>query len=139
MNVSKEMQELFANEIDFVLQRMKESNDTSAKLYFFSGVYACAFRIINIEFDPELAFVHHVLQTAHQQINARITMLQQGQDRAIGLPNKLFARLEEALEEMKARIKQGEETYPALQTISNLAFSTTGNGYYLYSKGVLPV
>jgi len=139
MNVSKEMQELFANEIDFVLQRMKESNDASAKLYFFSGVYACALRIINIEFDPELAFVHHVVQAAHQQVDARITRLQQGQDRAIGFPEKFFDRLEDALEEMKAKIKHGEEMYPALQTISNLAFSTTGNGYYLYLKGVLPV
>jgi len=139
MNVSKEMQELFANEIDFVLQRMKESNDAAAKLYFFSGVYACALRIINIEFDVELAFVHHVLQAAHQMIDGRITRLQQGMDRHIVLPEKFFDRLQEALEEMLSKIKQGEETYPVLQTIFNLAYSTTGNGYYLYLKGVLPV
>lgn len=139
MNLSKQMQELFAYEIDFAVQRMKESNDASAKLYFFSGVYAAAFRIINIEFDAELTFVHHVLQAAHQMIDGRITRLQQGLDRHIVLPEKFFDRLEESLEEMRAKIKQGEETYPVLQTIFNLAYSTTGNGYYLYLKGVLPV
>ncbi len=139
MNLSKEMRELFANEINFVVGQMKEINDLSRKLYFLSAVHGCALRIVNIEFDPELAFIHHVLQATHQTIDARKTRLEQGQDRPIVIPEKLFDRLEEALEEMSTKIKQGEETYPTLQTIFNLAFSTTGNGYYLYSKGVLPV
>lgn len=139
MNVSKEMQELFTNEVDFVIQRMNGTNSAAEKMYFFSGTYACALRIINIEFDAELAFIHHVLQSAYQMIYARITILQQGQDRAIGIPEKLFDRLEETLKEMSARIKKGEETYSVIQTIFNLAYSTTGNGYYLHLKGLLPV
>lgn len=139
MNLSKQMQELLAYEIDFSLQRMKESNDASAKLYFFSGVYAGAFRIMNIEYDAELAFIHHVLQASHQMIDGKITRLQQGLDRHIALPENFFDRLEAALEEMLSKIRQGEDTYPVLQTIFNLAYSTTGNGYYLYLKGVLPV
>jgi len=139
MTISKEMQELFTNEIDFVIERMKGTNSATEKMYFFSGTYACALRIINIEFDAELAFIHHVLQSAYQMIDARITRIQQGQDRPIGIPEKLFDRLEETLKEMSARIKKGEETYSVLQTIFNLAYSTTGNGYYLHLKGLLPV
>ena len=133
------MQELFTNEIDFVIQRMNQTNNADEKLYFFTGIYTCANRIINIEFDAELAFIHHVLQAAHQAIAARLMRLQQGLEKPIGIPEKLFDRLEETLKEMLEKIKRGEDTYPVLQTIFNLAYSTTGNGYYLYLKGMLPI
>lgn len=139
MNLSKHMQKVFTDEIRFVMQRMQQSKDPATKLYFFSAVYGMAFRILNIEFDPELAFIHHVLNAAYGTINHRLTMLSQGQERSVGIPEKLLDRLEEALEEMVAKIEQGEETHPVLQTISNLAYSTTGNGYYLYLKGMLSI
>ena len=34
------------------------------------------------------------------------------------------------------KIEKGEETYPVLQRIFNMAYSTTGNGYYLHLKGI---
>jgi len=133
------MQEVFIGEIDFVVQKMKAAEDPSTKLYFFSAAYGVAFRILNIQFDPELAFIHQVLNMAYTMINGRVTALSQGQDRPIRIPEELFDRLEEALEEMVTKIEQGEQTYPVLQKISNLAFSTTGNGYYLYLKGLLTI
>ena len=139
MNLSKNMQTLFIDEIRFVVRKMKESADPSTKLYFFSAVYGMAFRIMNIEFDPELAFVHHVLNAAYGTINSRLAAVVQGQERGAAIPDKVFDRLEQGLEEMASRIEQGQETYPVLQTIANLAYSTTGNGYYLYLKGLLPV
>lgn len=139
MNLSKDMQKVFTDEIHFVLRRMKDSDDAAKKLYFFSAVFGAAFRIMNIEFDPELAFIHHVLNNAYGTINARLASLAQGAERGITVPENLFGKLEEALEEMVARVERGEETYPVLQTIANLAYSTTGNGYYLYLKGLLPV
>jgi hypothetical protein len=139
MNLSKDMQKVFTDEIDFVVKRMKESKDMPTKLYFFSAVYGTASRIMNIEFDPELAFIHHVLNFAYSTINARSAAISGRQEQGAGIPEKLFDRLEEALEELVAKILQGKKTYPVLETISNLAYSTTGNGYYLYMKGLLPV
>lgn len=139
MNLSKEMQRIFTDEIDFVVRRMKESQDPARKLYFLSAVHGMALRIMNIEFDPELAFIHHVLNFAYGTINGRLAAISGGQEKGAGIPEKLFDRLEESLQEMIANIQQGEQTYPVLQTISNLAYSATGNGYYLYLKGMLSI
>lgn len=139
MNLSNDMQGILTAEIDHVVRRMKESKDPATKLYFLSAVHGMASRIMNIEFDPELAFIHHVLNFAYGTINARLVAISGRQETAVGIPEKLFDRLEECLEEMIAKIQQGEQTYPVLQTISNLAYSTTGNGYYLYLKGKLSI
>jgi len=139
MNLSMDMQKLFTDEVGFVIERMKEAKDPATKLYFFSAAYGVANRIMNIEFDPELAFMHNVLNAAYGTINGRVIALSSGQETGVGIPVKLFARLEEALEEMINKIQQGEETYPVLEKISNLAYSTTGNGYYLYLKGLLSI
>lgn len=139
MNLSREMQDLFIKEVDFVVKKMKESPTPEMKLYFFSAVYGMASRIINIEFDPELAFIHHVLNNTYSTIAGRLALIAQQQERGVGIPEGLFDKLEKALEEMATKIRKGQETYPVIQTISNLAYSTTGNGYYLYLKGLLPV
>lgn len=139
MNLSKDMEKVFTDEIDLVVRKMKESKAPATKLYFLSAVHAMALRIMNIEFDPELAFIHHVLNFAYATINGRLAAIAGGQEQAAGIPEELFDRLEVSLEELIARIQRGEQTYLVLQTISNLAYSTTGNGYYLYLKGKLSI
>ena len=139
MNLSADMQRIFTDEISFVVRKMKEAEDAATKLYFFSAVYGVASRIMNIEFDPELAFIHYVLNSAYTTINGRVVATSAVQEKGAGIPEKLFDRLEEALEEMIAKIQQGEKTYSVLETISKLAYSTTGNGYYLYLKGLLSI
>ncbi|MDD5095869.1 MAG: hypothetical protein PHV74_16075, partial [Dehalococcoidia bacterium] len=63
-----------------------------------------------------------------------LSALSAGSEVAVGIPEKMFDRLEEALEEIIEMVEAGKETYPALQKISKVAYSTTGNGYYLYLK-----
>ena len=139
MNLSPEMQERFIDEVNFVIKNMKNTDNPTEKLYFFSAGYAMAQRIINLEYEPELNFIQQVLQLTYNMVNARLIAISAGQEGGISIPDKLLTRLEEALEEMVDRIEQGKETYPALQKMVNLAYSTTGNGYYLYLKGMIKV
>lgn len=139
MNLSPDMQKRFIDEVNFVIKNMKNTDNPTEKLYFFSAGYAMAQRIINLEYEPELNFIQQVLQLVYNMVNARLTAISAGQEGGISIPDDLFTSLEEALEEMVDRIQQGVETYPALQRIVNLAYSTTGNGYYLYLKGLLKV
>ena len=139
MQLSKQMQQVLTEEIGFAVGKMKGSQDAATKLYFFSAVPAAANRIMNIEFDSELSFIHYVLSAAYGTVSARLAMLASGQERGMGIPEKLFDRLEEALMQMVVEIHRGESTHQVLETISNLAYSATGNGYYLYLKGVLPI
>lgn len=138
MNLSPDMQKRFTDEIHFVIKNMKTADTPTGKLYFFSAGYGMAQRIINFEYEPELSFIHQVLVLVYNMVNTRQAAIATGQG-DISIPDNLFNRLEEALEEMADRIEQGLETYPTLQKMVNLAYSTTGNGYYLYLKGMLTV
>jgi len=139
MNLSKNMKKLLIDELNFALQHMKATDKPMEKLYFLSAVYGVANRIFNIEFHPELVFMHNVVQASHSTINANVTAILQGQGLALGIPSEVFAGIEVAIEDLIARISNNHEIYPVLQNISNLAYSTTGNGRYLHLKGMLPV
>lgn len=139
MNLSPDMQKRFTDEVRFVITSMKKTDTPAEKLYLFSAGYGMAQRIINFEYEPELTFIQQVLQLVYNMVNARLGAVSARQEAGISIPENLFNRLEEALEEMVDRIEQGAETYPALQKMVNLAYSTTGNGYYLYLKGMFKV
>lgn len=139
MRLSVTMKKEFVDEIRFVIENMQRTSDPAEKLYFFSGIYGAAMRICNIEFDPELVFIHNVTQTAYNTINGRLIALSQGLEKGPRIPDSLFSKLEQTLDEMLDTVEEGEETHSVLQRIANLAFSTTGNGYYLYLKGMLSI
>ena len=139
MKLSKNMKQLFVDELRFVVSEMRKSEDPSKKMYFFSAVHAMANRIMNIEFNSELSFFHFVLQAAHASISTRITAIVSGAELAVNIPENIFEKLEESLEEIVVLVEKGKSIYSTLEKISNLAYSTTGNGYYLYTKGDLQV
>lgn len=138
MDLSKNMKSLFIKELKFVLKNMKSTDILVEKLYFFSAIYAVANRIFNIEFHSELVFIHNAIQAAHQQISTNLSAAQE-QKLAIGIPDGLFDELEIAVEEMIAKISNNQDIYLVLQRISDLAYSTTGNGRYLHLKGMLAI
>ena len=137
MKLSADMKKIFTDEVHLVINNMKKSSVATEKLFFFSASYAMAQRIINIEYDYELNFIQQVLQLAHSTINTRLSAISTGQHQYPSIPDNLFDKLEETLGEMVSLIDEGLETYPALQKIANLAYTTTGNGYYLYLKGMI--
>lgn len=136
MKISPNMKVLLLDEIDFALKNMQSSPEAEKKLYFFSAIYGCVSRIINIEFDPELAFIHHVTNLAYNQIQVGLQMaVKSGAN--LTIPVDIFDKLERAIADLREKIELNEKTYPALEKIANIAFSATGNGYYLYLKGKL--
>ena len=137
MNISENGKKELISEISFVLKNMKNTKNTSEKMFFFSAVYAMAQRIMNFEYDSELLFLYQVLQLAYQTINARVTTIQSGAEVAVNIPENLFTNLENYLQELSEVIEDNKSTCPVLQKIINLSYVTTGNGYYLYLKGML--
>lgn len=136
MKISAVMKKVLLDEIEFALTKMKSSPEPAKKLYYFTAIYGCAMRIINIEFDPELAFIHHVTNLAYGQMNAAVTSA--GKSPAmVTIPEKVFEKLEVAIGELKTKIEKNQKTYAVLEEIANIAYSTTGNGYYQYLKGNL--
>jgi len=138
MRLSEDNQLALVKEIRTVVKHMSTANTPQQKMYFFSAVFGIANRIMNLEFDPELGFIHHVTTAAYNTINTTLLLISQGQS-VPTLPEGIFDRLQEALEDLATHIEEGKRTYPVLERISNLAYSTSGNGYYLFLKGMLRV
>jgi hypothetical protein len=139
MNISTEMRKKYTDEVRFVLGQMKRVSSPEEKLYFFSAVYGILQRIVNFEYDPELLFDYQILQLVYNMLNARLAAIKARQETGISIPDGLFEKIEEALEELADSVDVGGESYSALQKMVNLAYTTSGNGYYMYLKGVIKV
>ena len=138
MEISAKNKKILVNEIRTVVEYMSGNNDVKQKMFFFSAVFGIVNRIMNIECDPELVFVHQVTNAAYSTINTNLIMATQGQTTPT-IPTPVFDKLQEVLEDLATYIEEGKKTYPVLQRISNLAYSTSGNGYYLFLKGLLKI
>ncbi len=139
MNISDEHRRIIVDEFRSIAARMRDTSDQYRKLYWFSAAYGVVTRVFNLEFDATLVFIHMVLNGAYNTINARAAAISQGTDRAINIPEGLFDSLNEVLEELAENIETDNEQdiFRNLQRIANLTYVTTGNGYYLYQKGLL--
>lgn len=139
MKISKTMTGRFIEELRYVAKQMQATENLEEKLYYFSAVFGAAQRIVNFEFDPEMLFIHQVTQLAYNQMQQRLVLVKSGQQTSIEMPDNLFAVLREMVYEMASRVENGETTYPILEKMMTLSYSTTGNGYYLFQKGHLKI
>lgn len=139
MKISKTMTGRFIEELRYVAKQMQGTENPEEKLYYFSAVFGVTQRIVNFDFDPEMVSIHQVTQLAYNQIQQRLVLVKSGQQTSIGLPDNLFAVLQEMVAEMASRVEKGETTWPILEKIMTLSYSTTGNGYYLFQKGELKI
>lgn len=137
MKISKTMTTRFIEELRYVSKQMRGTENPEEKLYYFSAISGITQRIINFDFDPEVTFIYQVTQLAYSQLQQRLALVKSGQQIPIGLPNSLFAVIQDLVDEMTSRIEKGENTYPVLERMMVLSYSTTGNGYYLLQKGEL--
>ena len=137
MELSARNRKIIVNEIRTAIDYMSKTSDAKQKMYFFSAVFGIINRIMNIECDPELCFIHQVTNTAYQTINTNLNSAAQGS--VVTIPKSLFEKLEETLGELATCVEEGKKTYRVLERISNIAYSTSGNGYYLFLKGLLTI
>jgi len=134
MNISSQNKSLILKEIDFVLEKMAMTKDPLQRLYYFSGVHAVIQRVFNIEYDKDLVFTHMLLNDTYKALMGR---LQPEQTSMIPLREEQFDRLEQLVQELAKNIKSNKKLYDTLREFSVLAYSTTGNGHYLFEKGQL--
>ncbi len=139
MKISRRFREELVQEIQFVVKKIREEQELRRKVFYYSGVYGLVSRIFNLNFDPELVFMHLVLNATYGALKDRANNIVLGRDTLIEFPDDLFDKLCDALETLAEEIENDAKTYHTLQKIANLAYVTTGNGYYLYQKGILKI
>jgi hypothetical protein len=141
MNISKQYKEIIVEELKSIAKKMTETSDITEKIYFFSATYSIMNRIFNLEFSPTLVLIHMVLQNAYLSISERVNASITGRDKAVKIPSGLFDVLQEKILDLAEIINKDNknELFINLQEIANISYSTTGNGYYLFQKGMLKI
>lgn len=135
MKLSENSKKTIVEELRYTAEKMKETKEPKGKLYYFSASYGIVNRILNLEFSPELVFIHLVLNTTYAILNERIASIESGAETVIKLPEKFYEKLIKSTEQLAEKIEKKEDFYKVLQDIALLGFVATGNGHYLYQKG----
>jgi len=137
MNIPENLKERLVGEIRFVVDRIRAERDPRTKVYYYSGVYGEMARVFNISFEPQLLFAHSIMNNSYQLMRARSDAVVLGRDTTIDFPDGFFDKLCSLLEELADNIDKNQDLCQTLQDISCLSYITTGNGYYLFQKGIL--
>lgn len=115
-----------------VARKMRESehNPTDAG-YYFSAAFGAVGRALNIEYSGDLCLLNMVLLNTHREIAGRVALMQAGSEPSIGLPERVFSRLADLMDQLGERIRDATSYDDVLIKMAELAFASTGNGYYL--------
>jgi len=108
------------------------------KLFLFSAFFGEVNRAMNQHWDAELALAHLVLVSAHRDMLGRI-----GQPPPLSedVPQELPEALTEVAADLADLFEKPEQDtvklHEVLARVAEVAYTATGNGYYLYLKGAV--
>lgn len=139
MKISNNSRKLLVDEIEYIVEQMKNAEDINKLLYFFSAIYGIIQRVYNIEYNEDLVFAHFVLRSTHEQFLMRYKAIKQQRDTAVLIHQEQFEKLIKLSEEFGKKIKEQKRIDSILKHFTILITSTTGNGYYLMQKGLLRI
>lgn len=132
------MHERLRTEFRIAASKVGEARDIRTKNYYFSAFYGEALRQLNVHWDIDLALAWSVVQHACQAINTRLSA---GDAYPVGgFPSDFGSALDSISNDLAAAF-DGDVVdlaglHDALKKVAELTFATTGNGAYLYAKGV---
>jgi hypothetical protein len=141
MRLAKPIREHLRAEFRVAVDHMAGAPDLPDKLYFFSALFGEANRALNREWDRELALLHLVLSTAHGTIMARLSQSNPPGAALPGIPEEVPQALTETAEALAELLEEPEQDsaklFALLARVAEIAYTTTGNGFYLYVKGAI--
>ena len=139
MKISGRSRDIIVKEIEFVVERMGEVESAQEKIYYFSGIHSMFQRLINIEYDSDLLYAFVILKETYTAISSRINAIEKAGDHLVPLTEFHFLMLSELAVGLAKQIADKKSIASTLKKFVILAYSTTGNGYYLMQKGVLKI
>ena len=137
MNISKENRDRIVKEFQEVAKLIENKEDPFLKMYYFSATFGIVQRVFNFEYDSYLLLIYLVLQAAYERINGRLNTIASGMERAIEIPPIIFDKLPLLINALADEIDVNNETgiNNKLEEIAKISYLSTGNGYYLFTKG----
>jgi hypothetical protein len=133
-----ELKQRLASEYHIAATRMQAESQPAKKMFYFSIFFGEAQRILNLQWDRDLALIFLVTQQAHTQINPTIqtpvyNLLPIQAKTVFDQLTKISLDLASYME------KPGEmdrtELCEILGRVAEVTYAVNGNGSYLYEKG----
>lgn len=139
MNLPAQYRNSLVRELKAAAELMNKTAEPADKLFYFSAAFGETGRILNYHWDKDLALVHIVLQTIYNTINGRVQTMLSGADRTVRLPGEFFHALTIETESLADAVeaRNSDTILTILSRLAELSYLSTGNGYYLFSKGAL--
>jgi len=129
-----------AAEFRFAASKVAEATDIAMKVYYFSVFFGETGRQLNMHWDADLALLWSVSQHACTAISGRLAQAI-GAFPLGGFPDEFLQAIDEVSVEMAGAFEGKEldlpRLYAALARTAELTFITTGNGAYLFQKGMV--
>ena len=138
----EEFRQRLAAEYRYAVTKMQEVPQPARKLFYFSVFFGEAQRMLNFEWNRDLALIHTVTQHAHTQINNAMQIAALAQALPIdwtAVYDKLtlvasdLATYFENPENQDSR----EELCQIVGHFAEIAYAVSGNGSYLHEKGLI--
>lgn len=140
MEISDGLKAYITQECRFVASRLRETDADHIVdgVYYYSAVYGCLSRALNIEYSDELCLAHQMTNSTFQAIAQRVTLASAGQEPSVRIPAAYFEWLADATERLAGDIEQSTISLGTMAITARLGLLVTGNGFYLYAGGHLP-
>ena len=138
----EELQQRLAKDYSYAVTKMQGETQYTKKLFYFSVLFSEAQRVLNWEWNRDLALIYTVTQYAHTQISATMQVPRLGQTLPIDLTT-IFDKLTQAASDLAAYLEKTEnedsreELCLILGRIAEIVYIANGNGSYLYEKGFI--
>jgi hypothetical protein len=137
----KDFRERLAKEYRYAVTRMQQETQPAKKLFYFSIFFGEAQRMLNLEWDRDLVLTFMVTQQVYTQINAATqtsSLLQLPIDGSIIYEQltSISFDLAACFEKTENKVNK-EELYKTLGRLAEINYLATGNGSYLYEKGLI--
>jgi hypothetical protein len=135
----EELRQQLAKQYHFAATKMQDSPQTARKAYYFSILYGDSQRFLNWEWDRDLALIYAVTFYTYNNIYALT------QPPARGLfpidEEMVFGSLTQAAFDLATYLEKTgdntEELHQILGRFAEISYAATGNGSYLYEKGLI--
>lgn len=138
MKISKIYKTAIINEIKYVQKKMKENSSLEKKLFYYSAIPAQFLRVLNLEYESDILYLHHVVNHTQGAFQQRLATMKAG-DINIEVNERQIEQLESLLDDVIGVVEQKKKIDDVLKAFIELAYSTSGNGFYLMEKGLLKI
>lgn len=138
MKINKIYKTAIVNEVKFVLKKIQENPNLEKKLFYFSAIPAELLRVLNLEYDQDILYLHHVVNHTHLMFQQRMAAMKAG-DTIVIIDEIQINKLVSLLDDIIGVIEQKKNIDDVLKAFIALAYSTGGNGSYLMEKGLLKI